>query len=176
MANYAIMGVTAMIMLVFINVFVLFTLQMPGGQNGEAMNLGISTEQQFDISQNSTAFATQLPQIGAALTAYLTKLSVDVAQKNYLNLFGDALFGSIAAVVGTAGEVFGIVGILISALLNIFVGYLVWIDYLLPPAIPQLALIGMAFKGFFFFITLYGLYVIVSSMFGLGTGSRTQFG
>jgi len=171
MVEFSTMGITAMIMLVFINVFMLYTLQMPGGQDGQALDLGIDGQQQLDLNANTTSFLSQTSTIGSSITNWLNKLKIDTQQQNYLTLFSDMLFGGVSAAIGTAGEALGLAGTLIAALLNIFFGYAIWIDYLLPPS-TQLVIFGWAFKGFFFWITLYGLYVIVSSMFGLGTGAK----
>jgi len=171
MVEYSTMAVTAMIMLIFMNVFMIYTLQMPGGQDGETMNLGFTQKQQDDLNANTTSFLGQAVNIGSSLASYTTQIKVDSQQQNYLNLFINMLFGIPALVLGTASEVIGIVGVLISAMLNIFVGYIIWIDYLLP-ANTQLVIFGWMFKGFFFYITLYGLYVVVSTMFGMGTGAK----
>lgn len=159
MAEYSTMIVTVAIALIFCNVFILYVMDLPGGENGQSLQIGVDKQQQKDLNANTSSFVADLNTISGAVTSLQQKISLDVQSvAGVLYLFPDLLFG-----LG------GIAAALLGNLWNVFAGFTIWIDFLLPPNTP-LAIIGLGFKGFFFYIIIYGIYIIVSSLFGLGVG------
>jgi len=177
MAEYSQMVITALILLIFVNSIFLYAFQLPGGQHGEEFYSGLSDAEKIKIGYNAGSFLTQQNVITGQVEETDTSVNIASSQSGYIKLFLNQLFGSLNFVTGgTLGALvsgFSVVGVILGAIYNIFFGFDVWINWFLPSSIPGILFLKLPLEGFFFFIVAYGLYVFLSTLFGLGTGARS---